>query len=43
MNTDDLNPHEQNNLAIYHGFMTFSKIICACVAVTLILMAIFLL
>ena len=43
MNTDDFDKHAKANLAFYKGFMNFSAYVGAAVAVTLVLMAIFLL
>ena len=43
MNTDNFDKHAKANLAFYEGFMNFSKIVMAAIAVTLIAMAIFLL
>lgn len=43
MNTDNFDKHAKDNLAFYAGFMNFSKYVIAAIAITLALMAYFLL
>jgi len=43
MNTNDFDKHAKDNLAIYEGFLNFSKYVIAGVIITLIAMAYFLL
>ena len=42
MNTDKFDKHAKNNLAFYEGFLNFSKYIVLAIAITLALMAYFL-
>lgn len=43
MNTNDFDKHAKDNLAIYEGFLDFSKYVIIAVIVTLVGMAYFLL